>query len=87
MEKRYHLIGIGGIGMSGIAHLLLRRGFKVSGSDLKENKITEDLLSAGAQIFIGHRVENIFGAQAVVYSSAIKEDNPEIIAAKKQKVP
>ena len=87
MNKCYHLIGIGGIGMSGIAQLLLRRGFKVSGSDLKENKITMDLARAGAEIFIGHRRANIAAAQVIIYSSAIKEDNPEIIEAKRQGMP
>lgn len=87
MNKHYHLIGIGGIGMSGIAHLLLRRGIQVSGSDLKESRITEGLIRAGARIFVGHSPRNIKGAQVVIYSSAIKEDNPEVIAAKKAKIP
>lgn len=82
MNSDYHLIGIGGIGMSGIAQLLLRRGFKVSGSDLKESKITEELKAMGACVFIGHAHENVNGAGLVVYSSAIKEDNPEVIEAR-----
>ena len=69
--------------MSGIAQLLLRCGKKVSGSDLKGSKITEELKSLGAQIFIGHRPKNINGADLVVYSSAIKGDNPEIIEARR----
>ena len=73
--------------MSGIAQLLLHRGFKVSGSDLKENKITRDLARAGAEIFIGHKSTNIKAAQVIVYSSAIKEDNPEISEARRQGVP
>ncbi|MCX7928011.1 MAG: UDP-N-acetylmuramate--L-alanine ligase [Candidatus Omnitrophica bacterium] len=84
MTKHYHLIGIGGIGMSGIAHLLLANGFKVSGSDIKETKITQFLRSQGAQIFIGHNAEHIKQADVVVYSSAIKEDNPELVAAHKK---
>jgi len=84
MNKHYHLIGIGGIGMSGIAQLLLRRGFKVSGSDLKESRNIDELKKLGARIFIGHNRRNINGAEIVVYSSAIKEDNPEIQEAKSQ---
>jgi len=64
--------------MSGIASLLLKRGFKVSGSDLKANRVTEELARLGARIFIGHDAKNIKGQEAVVYSSAIREDNPEM---------
>lgn len=84
MNKRYHLIGIGGIGMSGIAHLLLKSGVKVSGSDVKESKITSELSLAGAQIFLGHKASNVQGANVVVFSSAIREDNPEIVEANKR---
>jgi len=87
MKKHYHLIGIGGIGMSGIAQLLLRSGYKVSGSDLKENRITQGLKEAGAQIFSGHASGNINGADVVVYSSAIGKDNSEIVEARKQGLP
>ena len=87
MNKRYHLIGIGGIGMSGIAQLLLRKGFKVSGSDLKESKITGQLKELGADIFIGHNALNIKGADLIVYSTAIKDDNPEIKEAKTRGIP
>ncbi len=87
MNKAYHLIGIGGIGMSGIAQLLLRRGIKVTGSDIKESRITQELKNQGAQIFIGHNPSNIKGASLIVYSSAIKEDNPEIIEARKAGIP
>jgi UDP-N-acetylmuramate--alanine ligase len=86
-DKHYHFIGIGGIGMSGIAHLFLRRGFKVSGSDLKKTEITDGLKKAGAFIYFGHHAANILGACVIVYSSAIKKDNPEIIAAKKAGLP
>jgi UDP-N-acetylmuramate--alanine ligase len=86
-EKYYHLIGIGGIGMSGIAQLLLHNGIKVSGSDLKESLITRDLTKLGAQIFIGHNAANIKGIGSVIYSSAVKEDNPEIIEAKNRGLP
>lgn len=77
-----HFIGIGGIGMSGIARIYLSRGIKVSGSDLKKSVITDELSDLGAKIFLGHDKENISGAQVVVYSSAIKEDNPEYALAK-----
>jgi len=83
----YHLIGIGGIGMSGIAKLLLQRGIKVSGSDLKESNITNGLKESGASIFIGHNPSNIKGADLVIYSSAISGDNSEIQEAKKQGLP
>ena len=87
MSKHYHLIGIGGIGMSGIAQLFLRRGIKISGSDLKETRATQGLKELGARIFIGHDSKNTQGAEAVIYSSAIKEDNPEIIEARRSGVP
>ena len=87
MNRHYHLIGIGGIGMSGIAQLLLRQGIKVSGSDLKESKITEELRRLGSYVFIGHNPVNTRGADLIIYSSAIKEDNPEIIEAKKLGLP
>lgn len=87
MSESYHFIGIGGIGMSGIAQLLLRGGSKVSGSDLNDSSNIKELKSLGAQIFIGHNPENIKGASLVIYSSAIKENNPEIAAAKKAGIP
>ena len=73
--------------MSGIAHLVLSCGFKVSGSDLKESKATRELAQAGAHIFIGHSGLNIKGADLVIYSSAVNEDNPEIIAARENNIP
>jgi UDP-N-acetylmuramate--alanine ligase len=82
MSKHYHLVGIGGIGMSGIAKLLLNRGLEVSGSDLKESRITQELKTQGAEVFIGHSPGNVRGADIIVYSSAIQESNPEIIEAK-----
>ncbi|MCM8780812.1 MAG: UDP-N-acetylmuramate--L-alanine ligase [Candidatus Omnitrophica bacterium] len=87
IRRHIHLIGIGGIGVSGIARLLLRQGIKVSGSDLKENSLTEELRRLGVKIFIGHNPTNILGAQLVIYSSAIREDNPEIVEAKRQGIP
>jgi UDP-N-acetylmuramate--alanine ligase len=85
--QRIHFVGIGGIGMSGIAEVLLTLGYKVSGSDLKSSAVTERLGEKGAIIFAGHRAENITGAEVVVASSAIRRDNPEIVAAHAQLVP
>lgn len=79
--QRIHFVGIGGIGMSGIAEVLLTLGYKVSGSDLKESPVTERLRGLGATIYIGHRAENVAGAEVVVTSSAISRDNPEVAAA------
>ncbi|MEW6101425.1 MAG: UDP-N-acetylmuramate--L-alanine ligase [Candidatus Omnitrophota bacterium] len=87
MKKHYYFIGIGGIGMSGIAKLLLRSGQKVSGSDLKESEITRELKLLGANIFIGHKAQNLNSVDCIVYSSAISEDNPEMIEAKKRHLP
>jgi UDP-N-acetylmuramate--alanine ligase len=85
--QRIHFVGIGGIGMSGIAEVLLTLGYKVSGSDLKSSAVTERLGEKGAIIFAGHRAENITGAEVVVASSAIRRDNPEIVAAHAQLIP
>jgi UDP-N-acetylmuramate--alanine ligase len=79
-----HFIAIGGIGMSGLAKILLEKGYKVSGSDIKSNAIIESLQSMGASVYIGHNHENISDCSLVVVSSAIKDDNPELIEAKKQ---
>jgi len=85
--QRIHLVGIGGIGMSGIAEVLLTLGYSVSGSDLKSTAITERLHNLGAKIFVGHRAENVEGAHVVVVSSAVKGDNPEVVEAHKHKIP
>src|SRR6266851_8050037 len=85
--QRIHFVGIGGIGMSGIAEVLLTLGYKVSGSDLRASSVTERLAELGAIIFIGHKAENITGAEVVVTSSAVQTDNPEISAAHAQHVP
>jgi len=87
IDKSVHFIGIGGIGMSGIAHLALCRGVKVSGSDLKESRVTEELRRLGAAISIGHSPGNVGDVGLVVYSSAIREDNPEIKEAKAKGIP
>ncbi len=85
--KKIHMVGIGGIGMSGIAEVLLNLKFTVSGSDIKRSKITERLEKLGAKIFYNHRPENIEGADVVVISSAIKPDNSEVIRAKELRIP
>jgi len=85
--QRIHFVGIGGIGMSGIAEVLLNLGYKVSGSDLKASPITHRLASIGAVTFEGHRAENLAGAEVVVTSSAIARDNPEVAAAHAAHIP
>jgi UDP-N-acetylmuramate--alanine ligase len=85
--QRIHLVGIGGIGMSGIAEVLLTLGYSVSGSDLKSTPITDRLTNLGAQIFEGHRAENVQGANVVVVSSAVRADNPELVEAHNRKIP
>jgi len=85
--QRVHFVGIGGIGMSGIAEVLLNLGYKVSGSDLKASPITHRLASLGAVTFEGHRAENLAGAEVVVTSSAIARDNPEVTAAHERHIP
>ncbi len=85
--KRVHFVGIGGSGMSGIAEVLVNLGFEISGSDLNDNAVTRRLKKLGAQVVQGHRAENIAGADAVVISSAVKEDNPEVMAARAHKIP
>ncbi|MEO8073160.1 MAG: UDP-N-acetylmuramate--L-alanine ligase [Acidobacteriota bacterium] len=85
--KNIHFIGIGGIGMSGIAEVLCNLDFSVSGSDLKKSKNTDRLEKVGAKIYEGHRAENVGDAQVVVYSSAVKDDNPEVVYAKENKIP
>lgn len=85
--KQIHFIGIGGIGMSGIAELLLNLGYRVSGSDLKTTAVTKNLARMGGEIFEGHREEHVQKADVVVYSSAVAADNPEIVAARKRFIP
>lgn len=79
----YHLIGIGGIGMSALAYLLISQGKTVTGSDLSENSMTSQLRQLGASIFIGHAEEHVLSSSIIVYSTDIKEDNPELKQAKK----
>jgi UDP-N-acetylmuramate--alanine ligase len=86
--KKLHFIGIGGIGMSGIAEILLDRGFKVSGSDRSLSEVTDRLQKLGATVFEGHRPENIMAdVDTVVYSSAVQPDNPEILEAHRRSIP
>ena len=85
--EKIHFIGIGGIGMSGIAEVLLNLGFKVSGSDVRKTEITERLEGFGAEISYGHRVENVGAVDVVVVSSAVKSDNPEVQEAKQRFIP
>ena len=85
MESKLHFIGIGGIGMSAIAKIMLHMGYQISGSDVKEGRLTQELEKKGAKIFYQHNAANIpDDAQAVVYSSAVKEDNPEMIEARRR---
>jgi len=85
--KHIHLVGIGGIGMSGIAELLLNLDYFISGSDLRKTEVTEHLSDLGGKIFLGHRPQNIDGADVVVFSSAVKGDNPEIVEAREKSIP
>jgi UDP-N-acetylmuramate--alanine ligase len=85
--QRIHFVGIGGIGMSGIAEVLLNLGYKVSGSDLKSSAVTQRLAGLGATTFEGHRAENVAGAEVVVTSSAIAAENSEVAEAHKLHVP
>lgn len=85
--QRIHFVGIGGIGMSGIAEVLLNLGYKISGSDLKRSSVTERLKNVGAIIYEGHSAENVSGAEVVVASSAISAGNPELEGARKLHIP
>ncbi len=85
--RNIHFIGIGGSGMNGIAQVLLNLGFNITGSDLKESSTIKQLKNMGAKVFIGHNETNVIGADVVVYSSAVKEDNVEIKKAKELGIP
>lgn len=85
--RRVHFIGIGGAGMSGIAEVMLNLGYQVSGSDLIHSATTERLQTLSANIFIGHAADNILGADVVVVSSAVADDNPEVAAARNARIP
>ena len=85
--KHIHMIGIGGTGMNGIAEVLLNQGYKVSGTDLQENEATERLSNLGADISIGHKAEKVEGADVVVISTAVQDDNVEVEEARRRKIP
>ena len=85
--RKVHFIGVGGIGMSALANILLKHGFQVSGSDLALSEVTDVLASMGAKIYQGHSPKNIGEAEVVVYSSAVKDTNPELTAARERKIP
>lgn len=85
--KKVHFVGIGGIGMSGIAEILLNKGFEVSGSDKSLSDVTKRLTELGITVYEGHKPENLKDADVVVYSSAVMNDNPEVAAAVERKIP
>ncbi|TKF23026.1 UDP-N-acetylmuramate--L-alanine ligase [Vibrio genomosp. F6] len=85
--KSIHFVGIGGAGMSGIAEVLLNEGYQITGSDLSENPVTERLTSKGATVFFGHQASNVESASVVVVSTAINEENPELVAARELRIP
>ncbi len=86
--KKIHFVGIGGIGMSGIAELLLNLDFEISGSDIQDSEIIQNLISKGAKIFAGgHKSENVGNSEVLVYSSAVRDNNPEILEAKERGIP
>ncbi len=85
--RRIHFVGIGGVGMSGIAEVLLNLGYQVSGSDLRAGEATERLVRLGGRLFQDHAAANVEGAQVVVYSTAVKPDNPEVVAAREAGIP
>src|SRR6188508_2232561 len=85
--RHVHFIGVGGIGMSGLAEILRTLEFDVSGSDLREGENTKSLQRLGVRIDVGHRAENVVGADVVVYSSAIPVQNPEVVEARERGIP
>lgn len=86
-DSHIHFIGIGGISMSGLAVIMCQKGYKVTGSDRDESRIIKKLQNLGAQVFFGHKAENVEGADYVVYTAAVHDDNPEIIYAKEHNIP
>src|SRR4051812_28176796 len=85
--RQFHFIGIGGIGMSGLAEIMLDKGYRVSGSDQASSAITKRLIKLGADITEGHPGDRVMEADVVIYSSAIQEDNPELILARERGIP
>src|SRR5271170_879328 len=85
--QHLHFVGIGGIGMSGIAEVLLNLGYQISGSDLRLSPTTERLQSIGARIYEGHAAQNLAGAKAIVVTSAVDASNPEVAEARRMRIP
>ena len=85
--KRIHFVGIGGVGMCGIAEVLCNQGYNICGSDIKQSTVTQRLEGLGAKVFIGHKASNVDKVDVVVTSTAIDESNPEIIAARSAHIP
>lgn len=85
--EHIHFVGIGGSGMSGIAEVLLNLGYRISGSDLSQSAVTKRLADLGASIFLGHQAEHVSGADAIVTSTAVANNNPEVIAAREARIP
>ena len=85
--RHMHFVGVGGIGMSGIAELLVNLGYRVSGSDARRTDITDRLVALGVQIMTGHEARNVGDADVVVVSSAIAQDNPEVVEARSRHIP
>ncbi|MFQ3268199.1 MAG: UDP-N-acetylmuramate--alanine ligase, partial [Colwellia sp.] len=85
--KRIHFVGIGGAGMGGIAEVLLNEGYQISGSDISENQVVKRLTALGANIIIGHQKENVAQASVIVVSTAINTGNPELVEAKRLRIP
>ena len=85
--KHIHFVGVGGVGMAGIAEVLLSQGYRVSGSDLADNALTKRLQSIGADIYKGHEASHVKEADVIVRSSAVSKDNPELVAARDAHIP
>lgn len=86
-ERHIHLIGIGGIGVSGLAEMMLSRGYTVSGSDMKASSITRRLEQKGARVYVGHAANQVDNADLIVYTAAVREDNPELVQARQNGIP
>ena len=85
--NRIHFVGIGGSGMCGIAEVLLHQGYSVTGSDIAGSGVLRHLAELGAQVSVGHEAHNVVGSDVVVVSSAVDTDNPEIVEARRQRIP
>src|SRR6187431_1733816 len=85
--RHIHFVGVGGVGMSGIAEILLNLGYRISGSDLSDSATLKRLATLGITTYVGHDAANIAGADAVVTSTAVQADNPEVVAAREKKIP